>query len=369
MQEIVSQFQLIISSTSGAVFVVVGLTGVAHLLAKFLLAGLLRSTRLSRTTLDDNLVGAIQKPLLYFVWLLGLSWAVDIIDEANAIPLFSFADDVTRVAVIVLLAWGLVRVISGIERVYVTTGDDVGESEERSIDASTAAAIAKLLRMAVVITAALIIMQALGYSISGVLAFGGVGGIAVGFAAQDLLSNFFGALTIHLDRPFKVGDWIRSPDKDIEGTVEYIGWRVTRIRTFDMRPLYVPNATFTKIAVENPSRMLNRRIYETVGVRYDDAAVLEVIVADVEAMLRHHAAIDTSRTLMVNFNAFGASSLDFFVYCFTHTTVWTEYHQVKQDILFKIYAIVAGHGADIAYPTTRVQWEQINPSPEGSPAQ
>ena len=367
MQEIVSQFQLIISSTSGAVFVVVALTGVAHLAAKFLLVGLLRSTRLSRTTLDDNLVEALQKPLLYFIWLLGLSWAVDIIDEANPTPLFSFADDITRVGVIVLMAWGLVRVISGIERVYVAGGKD-GDAEERNIDASTAAAIAKLVRMAVVITAVLIIMQALGYSISGVLAFGGVGGIAVGFAAQDLLSNFFGALTIHLDRPFKVGDWIRSPDKDIEGTVEYIGWRVTRIRTFDMRPLYVPNSTFTKIAVENPSRMLNRRIYETVGVRYDDAEVLANIVTDVEAMLRQHAAIDTSRTLMVNFNAFGTSSLDFFVYCFTHTTVWTEYHKVKQDVLFNIHAIVAKHGADIAYPTTRVQWEPLSPSPEELPA-
>ena len=104
-------------------------------------------------------------------------------------------------------------------------------------------------------------MQALGYSISGVLAFGGIGGIAVGFAAKDLLANFFGGLMIYLDRPFSVGDWIRSPDKNIEGTVEEIGWRLTRIRTFDKRPLYVPNSTFTQISVENPSRMLNRRIY------------------------------------------------------------------------------------------------------------
>ncbi len=362
MQEIVSQFQQIMSSTSGAVFVVIAITAVAHLIAKILLAGLLRSTRLSRTALDDNLVEAVQTPLLYFVWLLGLSWAVDIIDASNELPIFSFADDVTRVGVIVLLAWALVRIIRGVEAVYIERTHTAGE--ESRVDESTATAIAKLLRMAVLITAGLIIMQALGYSISGVLAFGGVGGIAVGFAAQDLLSNFFGALTIHLDRPFKVGDWIRSPDKEIEGTVEHIGWRVTRIRTFDMRPLYVPNATFTKIAVENPSRMLNRRIYETVGVRYDDASVLEKIVADVEAMLRDHEAIDKGRTLMVNFNAFGASSLDFFVYCFTHTKVWTEYHQIKQDVLFKIYRIVEQHGGDIAYPTTRVQLENINPAPE-----
>ena len=91
------------------------------------------------------------------------------------------------------------------------------------------------------------------------------------FAAKDLLANFFGGLTIYLDRPFAVGDWIRSPDREIEGTVERIGWRLTLIRTFDKRPLYIPNAVFTTIAVENPSRMHNRRIYETIGIRYDDA--------------------------------------------------------------------------------------------------
>jgi len=80
-------------------------------------------------------------------------------------------------------------------------------------------------------------MQTLGYSISGVLAFGGIGGIAVGFAARDLLANFFGGFMIYMDRPFDVGDWIRSPDQEIEGTVEKIGWRLTTIRTFDKRPL------------------------------------------------------------------------------------------------------------------------------------
>ena len=103
------------------------------------------------------------------------------------------------------------------------------------------------------------------------LTFGGVGGLIVGLAAKDLLSNFFGGMMIYFDRPFKVGDWIRSPDRQIEGTVERIGWRMTIIRTFDKRPLYVPNSVFSSIVVENPSRMLNRRINETFGLRYQDA--------------------------------------------------------------------------------------------------
>jgi MscS family membrane protein len=176
--------------------------------------------------------------------------------------------------------------------------------------------------------------------------------LAVGFAAQDLLSNFFGGLIIYLDRPFTLGDWIRSPDREIEGTVESIGWRVTVVRTFDKRPLYIPNSLFTTLTVENPSRMTNRRIKETIGIRYQDAEKMGVIVADVKAMLESHEEIDSSLTLIVNFNTYAASSLDFFIYTFTKTTNWIKYHEIKQDVMLRVIEIVHTHGADFAFPTT-----------------
>lgn len=228
------------------------------------------------------------------------------------------------------------------------------KSKEGDIDTDeiTIRVIARLLRLTVMITAGLVILQTLGISIAGALAFGGVGDIAIGFVAQDLLANFFGGVIIYLDRPFKVSDWVRSPDREIEGTVEDIGWRVTVIRTFDKRPLYIPNSVFTKISVENPSRMLNRRIYETIGLRYKDAAKVGEIIAAVKEMLQKHEDIDTDNTLIVNFNKMRASSLDFFVYTFTKTTNWVEYHEVKQDVLLKIIDNIHEHGADIAFSTT-----------------
>ena len=146
--------------------------------------------------------------------------------------------------------------------------EDRGRTE--SADKATVRATAKLVRIVLWVVAGLMILQSVGVSISGLLAFGGIGGIAVGFAAKDLLANFFGGLMIYLDRPFNVGDWVRSPDREIEGTVENIGWRLTTIRSFSKRPIYVPNSMFSSIAVENPSRMANRRIYETIGLRYSD---------------------------------------------------------------------------------------------------
>jgi len=174
-----------------------------------------------------------------------------------------------------------------------------------------------------------------------------------------LLANFFGSLIIYLDKPFKVGDWVRSPDRSIEGTVESIGFRVTRIRTFDKRPLYVPNSVFTSISVENPSRMLNRRIYETIGVRYQDARAIRKIMTEIQDMLRQHEEIDKDQTIIVNFNAFGASSLDFFVYAFTKTTAWVHYHEVKQDVLLRIMDIIHANEADCAFPTRTLHLETL----------
>ncbi len=317
----------------------------------------------STTTIwDDALLASVRKPLRLMIWVVGVSWAAEMLAKQSSSGLEEMIDPLRYVFVLGILAYFLVRFIREVEKGFVHSG----------ADATTTHAVGKLLRVSVIVTAVLSVLQTLGISISGILAFGGFGGIAVGFAAKDLLANFFGGLMIYLDRPFALGDWIRSPDRDIEGTVENIGWRLTVIRTFDMRPLYIPNSVFANIAVENPSRMKNRRIYETIGVRYDDGAQLALIVADVEAMLRADADIDQNQTLMVNFNEFADSSLNFFVYTFTKTTNWVEFHQIKQRVLLDILGIVESHGAECAFPTATVHLdagEQPLPSIGLTPSQ
>ena len=299
--------------------------------------------RLEKTSIpwDDALVQALRRPLSLLIWIIGLSLALQVMQITAAVV-------VREVGIMLVIAWTLTRFISFMEKNILHQKEIAG----KSIDRTTANAISQLLRISVLITAFLVILQTLGVNISAILAFGGIGGIAVGFAAKDLLANFFGGMMIYLDRPFDLGDWVRSPDKQIEGTVEKIGWRLTVIRTFDKRPLYVPNSVFASIAVENPSRMSHRRIYETIGVRYDDVEKLPGIVKEVKAMLMAHEEIDQSQTMIVNFNSFAASSLDFFVYTFTRTTDWIKYHEVKQDVLFKISEIITGYGAEIAFPTS-----------------
>lgn len=338
----------------GEVFLMVLATGVVHYFARVVLARIGRSFAKTHNLYDDALLQAIRSPVTWGIWLIGVSWAAELAGGSAQAEVFSYVGQIRNTGVIILLCWFAVRFIGYVE-VHVSDPN----YRKQPTDPTTASAVGKLLRASVIITGALMVLQTLGFSVSGVLAFGGIGGIAIGFAARDLLANFFGAFMVFLDRPFSVGDWIRSPDKEIEGTVEDIGWRLTRIRTFDARPLYVPNATFASITVENPSRMTNRRIYETIGVRYEDIAALPRILSEVEEMLKRHEAIDQSRTLMVNFVEFGASSLDFFVYTFTRTTVWTEFHAIKQDVLFRIAAIIEKNGAEVAFPTRTLMIEQV----------
>jgi MscS family membrane protein len=328
------------------VFIVVLATALASFFIKRLLAKMLIRLKRTSTRWDDIILESMKRPVSWIVWLQGLDIAVDIVYAETQNTIFSYSDPIRDVGVLLCITWFLLALVRGAEQEFTRDSDQ--------IDQHTAEAIGKLVRLAIIITAALVILQTLGFSISGVLAMGGIGGIAVGFAAKDLLANFFGALIIYLDRPFLVGDWIRSPDRTIEGTVEKIGWRVTVIRDFQSRPIYVPNSIFTSIIVENPSRMANRRIYETIGLRYSDLTSMDKVVAEVRAMLENHEAIDVDKTMMVNFNEFSDSSVDFFIYCFTKTTQWVKFHEIKQDVMLRIAEIIESNQAEVAFPTSTI---------------
>ncbi len=336
---------------------------VVHVVLRSALRRLIAKAERSSLRFDDIFLRSIRQPLLLLIWLAATFWLVELAEQNFDLEILSSDSPLPNLVVTLLLAWACIRFLKRLERLLIDP-----ERMKKPMDQTTVSALGRLLRLIVSVLMLLIVMQSYGFSVSGILAFGGIGGIAVGFAAKDLLANFFGGLMIYLDRPFKVGDWIRSPDKQIEGTVENIGWRQTRIRTFDKRPLYVPNATFASISVENPSRMTNRRIYEYIGLRYQDADQVTRVIERVRAMLEAHPDIDTNQTLIVNLDRFGPSSLDFFIYTFTKTTNWIRFHEIKQDVMVKIMQIIDEQGAEIAYPTTTVHLhtdaQPFQPEPE-----
>lgn len=222
---------------------------------------------------------------------------------------------------------------------------------KKGADKTSAKIVTRVLKITIFMVIVLLFGEHFGLSLSGLMAFGGIGGIAIGFASKDVLSNFFSGIMLFFDRPFNIGDWINSPDQQIEGVVKEIGWRSTKIMTFQNRPLYIPNSLFSSIVVENPGRMTNRQISTQIGLRYEDSAVIGVIVNDIRTMLENNPKIDLTQTLLVYFDAFADSSLNIMVYCFTKTVKWAEWLEAQQEVYLQIIDIVHNHGADFAFPS------------------
>jgi MscS family membrane protein len=317
----------------------------------------------SRHHWDDAIVYAGKRPVSLLIYGQGLLIAARIVEPNTAAIVLqpAWLQLAQELLLVATATWFAFRLTTGFEQAFIRHR----QALNREFDITTVSVLGRIVRIAVVATGALTALSILEIPISGLLAAGGLGGIAIGLAARDLLANFFGGFMVFMDRPFSVGDWVRSPDRDIEGVVTNMGWRVTTIMKFDRRPMYVPNAAFTTITVENPSRMTHRRIYEHVGVRYDDFAQVRAIVDAIRSMLEGHEDIAGEETMIVHFNRFGDSSLDIMVYCFTRTRQWIEYHRVREDVLLKIGELIEQHGAEIAYPTRTLKLDSVPESLSG----
>ena len=307
----------------------------------------------TNTVYDELILFSIKTPSTYLIIFGYIFVIIDYFNKNEVLNLnFSLSSAVFSL-IVIIISWSLLRGLNYYLQLKPFT-KNLSSEDDITLITETYEIVVRILKILVVVITALIIMQEIGLSISGLLAFGGVGGLIVGLAAKDLLSNFFGGMMIFFDRPFRVGEFIKSPDRNIEGIVEKIGWRLTVVRTFSKNVLYIPNTAFSSIIVENATRMSNRRINETIGIRYDDLNKITDIIQDVNNVLESNPDIDQTQKAKVYFKSFSASSCDFFIYAFTKTKDWEEFLRIKQDVLLKVAEIIEQHNAEIAYPTTTV---------------
>lgn len=300
------------------------------------------------------LVKSINKPLVLLIVIMGITYALESLCfawkgfNANAFHL-------TRsLSFTFLLAWFLWRFVSFSKEAFLQTGKDKNKISNKVIDKTLVYGLSQITKFIIVILTALSLFQALGFSIAGILAFGGMGGILIGFAAKDLLANLFGSCLIFLDRPFVIGDQIRLPALKVEGTVEEIGWRVCRIRTPECRPMYIPNALFSNIAVENPSRMQFRRFYCRMSLRYQDAMKIPAILQAIQRILEKNTVIDKNRSITVALNEFGNTSLNVVVIAYTTIINSADFLKFQQDLFLDLLACIARHGAEWSFPSHTV---------------
>lgn len=329
-------------------------TAVLHLVSNRIIGRLIIKTTKAKAITLNAFLKAVRLPFKFLIWLMGVTFACSIILTYHEFLFLEPIADVRKIGTILIVAWTLIRFLRNLEALYI----DHSIKLKKEIDKTLLHASGQLLTIVISVISLLLIMQIMNIPIAGLLAFGGIGGAAVALASKELFANFFGGLVIYMDRPFKVGDWIRSPDKNIEGIVEFIGWRMTRIRNFDKRPLYIPNSVFLTISVENPSRMLHRRINTTLGIRYQDADKIDSLTKEIKQMLLNQEEIDTTQSVTVNLFEFSESALNIKISAYSKIINAEQFQSAQHNILIKILDIVAAQGAECAFPTQTLYLER-----------
>ncbi len=309
-------------------------------------AKLIKATEKTKFALDDILLTALSRPAEWAVVTGGVFLALLILPiPKEPVDIARFVQSVLVGISVALAIWFAMRLVDGLTGIW----EKKAAKTETKLDDQLVPIVRRSSKVFLFIIGAVLILQNLGYSVGSLLAGLGIGGVAVAMASKDTIANLFGSLVVFLDKPFHIGDWIEMGN--VEGTVEEVGLRTTRVRTFANSLVTVPNLKFTSNTINNWSRMKKRRIKMTVGV--ECSASPEQMD---ELVIKLREIIDKDKKIrndfyLVNFDNLGPSSFDIFIYCFTETTNWAEFLQAKQEFLLEIVKCVRGLGLDFAYPT------------------
>lgn len=288
-----------------------------------------------------NLDQIIFLPLHFTLWVIGIAYVLEILGyRFNLWVTPATLTNFRNALLIACLAWIMLKWKREIEKTLI----------DRGIDTQTVYIIGKIGTLIILILSGMIILQILGLDIMPLVAFGGIGAAAVGFASKDVIANFCSGLMLYLTRPFTLGEWISMPNCGVEGIVEQIGWYLTTVRDKEKRPNYLPNSIFSQQLVINSSRMSHRHIFEKIGVRYQDFEKIKPLVTALRTVITSHPRVDTHLPILINFNTFTPSSLEIQIDVFTLATRYEEYLAVKQELLLTIYETVRAHGAEMPYP-------------------
>lgn len=322
---------------------------IRNILTRFIFARLKGLASRTKMEYDDSILEALEKPVSLFFLFLGLYLSVLVFPiEPETLQLFSV---VFRGATTLLVFWGILRLTDVAADVMTDVTKAKGDSIYTFIPL-----IKKAVRVTIMVLGVIMVIDNLGYSVGGILATLGLGGAAFAFAAKDSIANLYGSLALALDRPFKVGDWIMVGDT-VDGDVEEIGLRSTKVRTWPKTVLSIPNNIIANEIINNWSRMPKRRVKQVVGVTYESSADdMAGIVEDIKKLLKEDEGVDQD-FILVSFTDFGESSLNILVYYFTASTAWLEHMAVRERVNQNIMKAVEARGLSIAFPTRTVYFE------------
>ena len=320
------------------------------LFARFVLGALERLTRRTKTDIDDMLREALQRPVKFFFLIIGVFFALE------ALPLGGLAaelsDSVMRSFIAVGIFWTFYAAS--------TPASFALKRIEDILSPEIVGWLLTLLRWGIILTGVATVLQIWGIQIGPIIAGFGLFGVAVALGAQDLFKNLLGGVSILIERRFKLGDWVEV-EGVVEGYIEQIGFRSTRVRRFDQVPVVVPNNTFSDHALVNYSNMTRRRIKWTIGLEYRTSAdqltqIRDNILGWLDDDPRFVTEIHEVPNL-VYIDKFNDSSIDMLIYCFTESTKWYDWLEAKQDLALAVKKAVEDAGAGFAFPSRSIYVE------------
>ncbi|WP_163971451.1 mechanosensitive ion channel family protein [Oceanobacillus halotolerans] len=320
------------------------------LFTKYIFAMLKKLVSKANNTFLTNILVSFEKPVQWLFIIIGIYFAV------RYYPHLSHTHEVfiqfRRVAIIFLVSWGFFNLSSVSSSIF----KEINKKTNIHIDEILIPFLSRTLQVIIVAISISVILQEFDYEIGGFVAGIGLGGLAFSLAAKDALANLFGGIVIITEKPFTIGDWIATPN--VEGVVEDITFRSTRIRTFADALVTVPNATLADSFITNWSKMGKRQITFTLRLAYDTpASKIEVVVQEIQSLLENHPEVHPE-TIFVNFDQYKEYGVDLFLYFFTKTTDWGAYLKVREDINLKILQILERESVTIAIPSQKLYVDQ-----------
>jgi MscS family membrane protein len=319
-----------------------------------------------------EILGDIRVPISWLLVVINIELILYVYHDFSS---YERVDQVFNILYTLFSTFIIFRTLNSIARVKLENID----TKKHQIKSELFNITVKIVNFIVLIIGLLFVLHFLGVNLTAVLSGLGIGGFAVALAARESLSNFFGTLSILISEIFSQGDWIEIDGK--EGNVVEIGLRVTTIRTFDNALIAIPNATLANKEVKNWSkRVIGRRIKMKLAVKYDSKAEnLKMAIEEIRQMLRNHPDIATEktiyqesgrksaklvskedelgvkRTLMVYLDEFDDSSINILIYTFAKSTLWNNWLQTKEDIMYRIMEILERNHLEFAFPTITLE--------------
>lgn len=257
----------------------------------------------------------------------------------------TFLSNSFEVALSIAVVWFLYK-LANVASLFL---ESVTSKTDSKLDDQLVPLLRKSLKIFIVVIGVLFVLQNNGINVTSLIAGLGIGGLAFALAAQDTLANFFGSITIFVDKPFQIGDLITTGD--VTGTIEEVGFRSTRIRTLYNSLVTIPNAKLADAEIDNLGLRKMRRLRAMVNLTYDTTPEhMEAFVEGVKGIIRTYPSIN-QETYEVHFHEMGAHSLDVLINLFFEVPTWSEELQFRHNFLLDVMRLAKEVGVEFAFPT------------------